>query len=287
MAAISAPAARQPATTMRIDEAERGILRQRDALTRRRQRARPAAGSISAAASGAAPGSQSRSRCRSAMSASRVQMRRERRMLACLHQPEMPLRQRQRGIARDGAEHRQADRRDGVAAIRRCRVAGDLVQDHAGDAHSRIVQREAARHGGAGLRLAADVEHQQHRQPEPRGQVGRRAGAARRRSHAVEQAHRTFDHQQLAAAAARAASVSSRPGGIAQLSRFVPGDGRRPRHGTPGRCSRGRTWPSRTAIPRRRRRRSARASRWFCPAPERAAPTISPAVMARPEIGGR
>ncbi len=56
-----------------------------------------------------------------------------------------------------------------------------------------------ARHRGRRLRLAGHIEHEQHRQAEPRGEVGGRAAAARRAGDAVEQAHDAFDDENLGA----------------------------------------------------------------------------------------
>ena len=99
-------------------------------------------------------------------------------MLAGLHQAEMPLRQRQRRVAHDRADHRQAERLDRVAGQPPVPFAADAVEHDAGDPHRRIVGGKALGDGRRRLRLAGDVEHQQHRQAvEPR-QVGCRARAA-------------------------------------------------------------------------------------------------------------
>ncbi len=59
-------------------------------------------------------------------------------------------------------------------------LAADAVEHDAGDVHGRVVGGEAARHRGRRLRLAGDIEHEQHRQAEARGEIGGGAAAARR-----------------------------------------------------------------------------------------------------------
>ena len=60
-------------------------------------------------------------------------------MFAGLDEAEMALRQRQRGLARHRAENRNAERGDRVGDQRAVLFAGDAVENHAGDAHRRIV----------------------------------------------------------------------------------------------------------------------------------------------------
>ena len=59
------------------------------------------------------------------------------------------------------------------------------------------MQHEPSRHRRRRLRLAGDVQHQQHRQPIPRRQVGRGAATPGRRRDTVEQAHRRLDQHHI------------------------------------------------------------------------------------------
>ena len=136
-----------------------------------RRRARGASGAASATM-------RSRSSERSAMSASRSRCRARSGVLAGLHQPEMALRQRQRGVAQDGADDRNAERLDGVGRQPPVPLAAQPVEHDAGDPHVAVVGGKALGDRGGRLRLAGDVEHQQHRQAVEARQVGRRAGAA-------------------------------------------------------------------------------------------------------------
>ena len=75
--------------------------------------------------------------------------------------------------------------------------AGDLVEHHTRHLHTRIMRGKTACDGGSGLRLAGDVEHQQHRDAEMPGKIRRRPTAAWGGVHAVEQPHRGFDQHNL------------------------------------------------------------------------------------------
>ena len=99
-------------------------------------------------------------------------------MFAGLHETEMALRQHQRFVARDRAQHRDAERLEGVRDQRAVPVAAQLVEHDAAEAHRRIVRGKARRDRRRRLRLARNIEHQQHRQAQARGEVRRRAGAA-------------------------------------------------------------------------------------------------------------
>ena len=83
------------------------------------------------------------------------------------------------------------------ATSRTMPLAADAVQHHPADPHVTLVGGEAAHHGRRRLRLPGDVDDQQHRQAEPRGEVGRRAGPERRRGDAVEQAHGALDDEEV------------------------------------------------------------------------------------------
>ena len=109
-----------------------------------------------------------------------VEPRGEVGVLGGLHQAEMAFRRREAGIALHGAEHRHSRRRHRIGDERLMARAADPVEHDARDPHRRIVGRKPARHRSGRLRLAGHVEHEQHRQAEPRGKVGRRAAAAGR-----------------------------------------------------------------------------------------------------------
>ena len=107
---------------------------------------------------------------------------------------------------------------------RSCRGLATWFRTTPGDPHRRVVGGEAAGDRRRGLRLAGDVEDQQHRHAVAPRQVGRRAAApgagrrCRRRG-----PWRSRSTSTSAPAACSPASRSSRPGGIAQLSRLTPG----------------------------------------------------------------
>ena len=65
-------------------------------------------------------------------------------------------------------------------------IAGDAIEDDAGDAHRRIVCRKTVHHGRGRLRLPRNIDHQHDRQTKMRGKIGGRAapaaGAAARRT---------------------------------------------------------------------------------------------------------
>ena len=128
-----------------------------------------------------------------------VEHRAEPRQLGGLDEAEMALRQGQRLAARQRAENLEAGGGDGIGGEAAVALARHAVEHHAADPHARVQRGAAGGDGGGGLRLAADVEHQQHRQAEPGGEVGGGAGLASGSDHAVEQAHRPFADQQVGA----------------------------------------------------------------------------------------
>ncbi len=180
---------------MRVEEGEGGIGRQRDALAGRRQRGHVVG----------ARRRQRRGERGDAVEVERalrhvgepVEMPGEVRVLAGLHQAEMALRQGQRRVPQDGADHRHADRLDGVGGQAPVTLAAQPVEDDAGDPHVAVVGGEALGDGGGGLRLTGGVEHQDDRQAIEARQVGRRAGAAGHPRNAVEKAHGALDDQQV------------------------------------------------------------------------------------------
>ena len=160
---------------MRVEEGEGRILGQRDALAGRRQRV----GKIRTCRRKRHGQRQDRVEVERALDhvGQPVEMRHQVGMLAGLHKSEMALGQSQRRVAQDAADDRQADRFDGVAGQSSVPLAAQPVQHDAGNPHRRIVGGKAFRHRRRRLRLARNVEHQQHRQAvEPR-EIGGRTGA--------------------------------------------------------------------------------------------------------------
>ena len=119
------------------------------------------------------------------------------RVLGGLHEAEMALGQRERSIARDGAENWNVEAGDRVRHEPHMPLAADAVQHHPADPHVTLVGREAAHDSRRRLRLPGDIDDQQHRQAEPRGEIGRRPGPERRGGDAVEQAHGAFDDEEV------------------------------------------------------------------------------------------
>ena len=146
-------------------------------------------------------------------------------MLPGLHQAEMALRQHQCRVTRDAAQHGQADGGQRPGHARAVPLAADAVQDHAADPHAGAVAVQAQRHGGGGLRLAGYVQHQQHRQAEPFGEVRRGAGAAGRRRHAVEQAHGALGDQEALARGGQVVQQGGRHGPAVQVGARLAGGG--------------------------------------------------------------
>ena len=235
----------------------------------------------------------SRSRSRSATSRRGLQEGGQVRVLARLHQTEMPLRQSRRRIARQAAEHRQADRLDrfgdACRGAARCRP-GSARRRRCGTAGS--CGHEAARDGGGGLRLAGHVQHQQHRQAAaaPRGRPPRRCGRAARRSPSNSPIADSTTSSVAPPAAPSAASA------VEQRRRHGPAievdarGARWRRRGRRGRCSPARDFrsPDRNAPPAQCGEQCQVTV--VLPDPERGAATISRArrgrgVMAEPDSG--
>ena len=101
----------------------------------------------------------------------------ERIGLARLHEPQVALGQGDGVAARQRADDRDAQRLNGVGRKAAVALAADPVQDHAGQAQPVVVSRAALDDRRGRLRLAGDVERQEHRKAEDGGDVGR--GAAR------------------------------------------------------------------------------------------------------------
>ena len=121
-------------------------------------------------------------------------------MLRSLDEAEMPLRQRERRLARQRSEHRDIERCDRVGNQRPMALARDPIEDDAGNAHGRIVRGKAAHYRGCRLRLPRHVEHQHDRQSEMGGEIGGGAAPVFAASgRAVEQAHDAFDHHDVGA----------------------------------------------------------------------------------------
>ena len=102
-------------------------------------------------------------------------------------------------VARDGADHRNVERADGAFDRGAMAVAADTIQNDAGDANAGIEAGKAEHRGGGGLRLAGDIEHEQDRETEVDGKLGRCPLADRAGARAVEQPHGGFDDQEIGA----------------------------------------------------------------------------------------
>jgi hypothetical protein len=180
---------------MRIEEGEGGILCQCDALSGRLQRVVETAGS----------GCEWRRQRHDDVEVERaldhvgqpVEMRHQILIFAGLDEAEMALRQIERGIAQDRADHRQADRLDRVAAKTAVTFAAQPVEHDAGHAHITVIAGKTLGDGCGRSRLSGNVEHQQHRQAVEPGEIGGRAGAARGSGNPVEQAHGAFEEDEI------------------------------------------------------------------------------------------
>ena len=127
-------------------------------------------------------------------------------------------------------------------------------------------EAKPAQQSGGRLRLPGDVDHQQHRQAEPRGEVCRRSAPAGAPGMPSNRPMAPSMTRRSACAAPSRTSASSSEGGIAQLSRLKLG---RPVAAAwkRGRYSRARPWP-----PARQARAAAApppapASPWSCRRP--------------------
>ena len=232
------------------------------------------------------------SRCRrssstrsSTSAASGGEERAQVRVLGRLHEAQMPAGQGQRRVARDHAQHRRRDVLEaGAAQQLGVRRAGDAVEDDADHLDVLAVAAEAVDQGRDRGAHAGDVDHEQHRQAEQGGDVGRGAGAV---GGAVEQAHDAFAEQQVAAAAA----LLEQPGqGL---------EAHRPGVDVVGRAAGGGVMEGRIDVvgadleraDRQRRAGAAPpagpASAWSCRSPDAGAATIRPdALMTLPPPAG-
>ena len=114
-------------------------------------------------------------------------------VLRCLHQTEMPVRKGQPCIAAQAAEHRQTRLRGRFDEQLRVPIAPHAVVDDRGDVDVGPKPREPVDHGGGGGRHGARVDHQHHRPPGERRDVGRRAFV---RGRTVVETHHPFgDHE--------------------------------------------------------------------------------------------
>ena len=105
----------------------------------------------------------------------------------------MPLRQSDMIIAQDGPEHGQIDPLERRRNQRDVPLARHTIEDHARDIDIISVSGASECDGGGRLGLAGDIEHQHHRPPEKRCQIGGRTGpGSSSRGSAVEQSHHAF-----------------------------------------------------------------------------------------------
>ena len=128
----------------------------------------------------------------------RLEPRVERLRLACLHQAEMPLRQRNCVVARQRADDRNTDRLDRFDDEPAMALAADAIDDDARDLQPLVISRAALDDRRRRLRLTCDVDDQQDWHAERGSDVGRGAGAPGLGRDAVEQAHRGFAERKRA-----------------------------------------------------------------------------------------
>ena len=119
--------------------------------------------------------------------------------LAGLHKAQMPLGQAHLPVARNGAEHRHARAGNGVGYEAPVPLAADLVENDACNADARIITQAALHDGAGGLRLAAHIQHQQHRPARGRRNIHRRAAASFGRGHAIEEPHQPLAEREVRA----------------------------------------------------------------------------------------
>src|SRR5262245_49471680 len=83
-------------------------------------------------------------------------------VLAGLHQTEVALGEMHRLLARNGSEDRKAERRDGRFDHTAMPIAADAIENEAGDVSARIMGSKTAHERRGRLRLAGDIENEQH-----------------------------------------------------------------------------------------------------------------------------
>ena len=115
-------------------------------------------------------------------------------MLRCLHQAEMPIRQRQRCIAAQAAEHRPARLRGRLDEQLRVPGAPDAVVDDSRDIDARPEGGESVDDGASRGRHRAGVDHEHHGPPRGPRNVGRRAFV---HGGAVEEPHHPFGDDEV------------------------------------------------------------------------------------------
>ena len=201
---------------MRVDEGERRVARERDALSRRpnrdwRRRGRNAI--------------EFARQCENTVAidmrldeiGDRLEARVERLRLARLNEAKMALGQRDMFVARHRAHDRNADRFDGLRDQPPVALAADAIDNDACDFEPLVISSAALDDRRRRLRLAANVDDEQDWHGERRRHIGRGAGAPACRRHAVEQPHRRF------AQSKRASSCRLRGNRRQKLGRQGPG----------------------------------------------------------------
>ncbi len=182
---------------MRVDEGERRVARERNPLPRRLEGRR----------AGRGRGKREGARERQDAGAVGVRLdevgdglkpRLESVRLARLNEAEMALGQRDFFVARQRADHGDAERLDGLRDQSAVALAADAVDHDARDREARVVGRAALDDGRRRLRLPAHVENQQNRHAEGSGDVRRGAAAPALRWDAVEEPHRGFAERERA-----------------------------------------------------------------------------------------
>ena len=145
------------------------------------------------------------------------------------HEAEVALGRGEGVVAAQDAEHRHAERLDGLAQQQRVALAADAVEDHAGDVDLGVVAGVAVDDGRCGARERGGVEDEHDGRAQELGHVGGggQLAAARR---AVVEAHDALDDGDVG------------PGAAVTKERCDAG---RVRRGRRRGCARGARWPAR------------------------------------------
>ena len=182
---------------MRVDERERRVARECDALSRRPNGGRRLYGRREVEFARQFENAVAID-MRLDEIGDRLEARLERVRLARLHEAQMAFGQGNLVIARQGAEDGHAHRLDRLDDEPPMPLAADAIDDHARNFEPRVVRDATLDDRRGGLRLTADVDHQQDRYAKRRRHVSRGAGAPACRRNAVEKTHRGFAQSERA-----------------------------------------------------------------------------------------
>ena len=182
---------------MGVDEGEGDIAGERDALARRRQRQTRMGSSGPRGKRNGADGVEIHMGLHQIGHA--VENYGEALGFARLHKAQMSLGQAHLPIARNGAEHWHARAGNGVGDEATVTLAADLVENDARNGDARIIAHAALHDGAGGLRLAAHIQHQQHRPARGGRNIDGGAAASFGRGHPIEEPHQPLAERQVRA----------------------------------------------------------------------------------------